>query len=92
MIDFKNYERVTKKDWETGYEIGICVQDGSAGECPVYNNGFKYIIRLGELEDMIEQGKLVEKSEPTTAKERVETELAELVERKDKLFNFLTTY
>ena len=41
---------------------------------------------------MIEQGKLVEKSEPTTAKERVETELAELVERKDKLFNFLTTY
>lgn len=91
MINFKNYERVTKKDWKTGYEIGKCVQDGSAGECPVYNNGFKYIKRLAELEDMIEQSKLVEKIEPKTAKERVEIELAELLERKEKLFKFVGT-
>ncbi len=66
MIDFKNYERVTKKDWKTEYEIGVCVQDGSAGECPVYNTGFKYIKRLAKLEDLIEQGKLVKKIEPKT--------------------------
>lgn len=72
MLDFKNYERLTKRDWKLEYEIGVCSQDVSAGECPVYNDCFKYIQRLGELEDLIEQGKLVEKTEMRIFVEDVE--------------------
>lgn len=91
MIDFKNYERLTKRDWKTEYEIGVCSKDISAGECPVYNDCFKYLLHLAELEDMIEQGKLVEKSEPKTVKERVALELKQLEERQQKLYDFIQT-
>lgn len=47
--------------------------------------------RLSQLEDMIEQGKLVEKSEPKTVKERVEIELEELREKTKKLDDFIQT-
>lgn len=41
--------------------------------------------------DLFQDEQIVEKIEPKTAKERVETELAELKERRDKLFNFFAT-
>ncbi len=87
MIDFKNYERVTNTDDK---QDRFCFYDccvASCDECVVE----QMKDRLTKLEDLIEQGKLVEKSEPTTAKERVEFELAELVERKENFFYFLTS-
>lgn len=59
MIDFKNYERLTTR-----------FDDGR----PAYACSFRWepeneedlLDRLAELEDMIEQGKLVEKIEPKT--------------------------
>ena len=87
MIDFKNYERVTNTDDK---QDRFCFYDccvASCDECVVE----QMKDRLTKLEDLIEQGKLVEKSESKTAKERVETELAELIVRKDKLFYFLVS-
>jgi len=85
MIDFKNYERVSNKNGIMCPYTDYCEYD--CKDCSEY----KRAKRLTELENLIEQGKLVEKIKPKTAKERIEFELAELVERKNKLFNFLLT-
>ena len=62
MIDFKNYERVTNTDDK---QDRFCFYDccvASCDECVVE----QMKDRLTKLEDLIEQGKLVEKSVPKT--------------------------
>lgn len=61
MIDFKNYERVTNSN---DYN-NICYEVSCNFDCKNCYLG-KRSIRLADLEDMIEQGKLVEKIEPKT--------------------------
>ncbi len=58
MIDFKNYERLTQRT-ETG-KVFVDFIASQAGR-------IKTIDRLAKLEDMIEQGKLVEKIEHKTS-------------------------
>ncbi len=90
MIDLKNYKRLTTKKKERNIVYGNCDANNDSDFKGDYITG-TIIDKIAELEDMIEQGKLVEKSEPKTAKERVEFELKELSEKVKKLDDFMQT-
>lgn len=84
MIDFKNYERLSDKEFVKK------LQKHYYGD---HDKRDIIYLRLAELEDMIEQGKLVEKIEPKSemTKERVEIELVESIDKKNKMLYFLLT-
>lgn len=90
MIDLKNYKRLTTKKKERNIVYGNCDANNDSDFKGDYITG-TIIDKIAELEDMIEQGKLVEKSEPKTAKERVKAELVESIDKKNKMLYFLLT-
>lgn len=57
------YQRLTNKDWKENYDIfeDVCC-DTCAEDCGECERNFNALVRLAELEDMIECGQLVFKS------------------------------
>ena len=58
------YKRLTNKDWKENYDIfeDVCC-DTCAEDCGECERNFNALVRLAELEDKIESGKLCDKKE-----------------------------
>lgn len=56
----KEYKRLTNKDWKENYDIfeDVCC-DTCAEDCGECERNFNALVRLGELEDKIENGELI---------------------------------
>lgn len=80
MIDLKNYKRLTTKKKERNIVYGNCDANNDSDFKGDYITG-TIIDKIAELEDMIEQGKLVEKGEPKTelTKEQQIQEMADFI-------------
>ena len=80
MIDLKNYKRLTTKKKERNIVYGNCDANNDSDFKGDYITG-TIIDKIAELEDMIEQGKLVLKIEPKTVmtKEQQIQEMANII-------------
>ena len=58
------YKRLTNKDWKENYDIfeDVCC-DTCAKDCGECEKNFNALVRLAEIEDKIESGKLCDKKE-----------------------------